>query len=79
MSQLESSPPDKSLPIKRATAFQITNAIAWSFLGVRKLQSYEDDIARITPIQAIIGGGIGVALFITTVLVLVNLAIKYLS
>jgi Protein of unknown function (DUF2970) len=79
MSQPESSSLDTPLPQKRATTFQVVMAVAWSFLGIRKWQSYENDVTSITPIQAVIGGIIGVLLFITAVIILVNLAIHYLS
>jgi hypothetical protein len=51
----------------------------WGALGVRKLESYENDVASITPKQAIIGALIGGAMFVGTVLLMVNLAIRYLS
>ena len=72
------SPQTRSLP-KRATIFQIFRAISWSLLGVRQQKGYEDDVASITPIQAVIAALVGAAMFITTVLILVTLAIKYLS
>lgn len=79
MSQSEPLSPQPPLPPKRATAFQVTKAMLWGFLGVRKLQSYEDDVASITVKQAIIGALVGAAMFIATVLILVNLAIRYLG
>lgn len=79
MSQSEPLSPQQPLPPKRATAFQVTKAMLWGFLGVRKLQSYEDDVASITPKQAIIGALVGAAVFIATVLILVKLAMRYLS
>jgi Protein of unknown function (DUF2970) len=75
----QQSLPLKPLPLKRASVFQVTKAMLWGALGVRKLQSYEDDVASITPKQAIIGAIIGLMMFIATILIMVNLAIKYLS
>ena len=79
MSQSEPSSPQEPLPPKRATIFQIFRAISWSLLGVRLQKSYEDDVASITPIQAVIAALVGAAMFITTVLILVTLAISYLG
>ena len=36
---------------KKASLFQIAKAVAWSLLGVRKMQSYESDIASIKPVS----------------------------
>ncbi len=79
MSQSEPLSPQEPLPRKRATIFQIFKAISWSMLGVRQQKGYENDVASITPVQAVIAGLVGGAMFIVTVLILVTLAIKYLS
>lgn len=79
MNQSETVSPQQPLPAKRATVFQVIKAMLWGALGVRKLESYENDVASITPKQAIIGALIGGAMFVGTVLLMVNLAIKYLS
>ena len=79
MNQSEPLSPQEPLPHKRATIFQIFRAISWSLLGVRQQKSYEDDVASITPIQAVIAALVGAAMFITTVLILVTLAISYLG
>lgn len=63
----------------KASSFQILKAVLWSMLGVRKMQSYEDDIAKITLKQAVVAGIIGGVIFVFTMLTMVNLAIKYLS
>jgi hypothetical protein len=64
---------------KKASLFQIAKAVAWSLLGVRKMQSYESDIASITPVQAVIAALVGLALFIATILTLVTLATSHLG
>lgn len=58
---------------------QVIKAVLWSMIGVRGQSGYEDDVQKITPKQAIIAGIIGAIAFVFTVLILVNLAIKYLS
>lgn len=79
MNQTEPLSQQQSSPVKRATVFQVIKAMLWGALGVRKLESYENDVASITPKQAIIGALVGGAMFVGTVLLMVNLAIRYLS
>jgi hypothetical protein len=64
---------------KKASLFQIGKAVAWSLLGVRKHQSYENDLASITPVQAVIAGLFGLLVFIGTILTLVTLATNHLG
>ncbi|HLD09090.1 MAG TPA: DUF2970 domain-containing protein [Methylophilaceae bacterium] len=79
MSQSEPLSPQEPSSPKRATIFQIFKAISWSMLGVRQQKAYENDVASITLVQAVIAALVGAAMFIATVLILVTLAIKYLS
>jgi len=79
MSQSEPLSPQEPLPPKLATAFQVTKAILWSLLGVRKLKDYEEDVASLTPVQAGIAALLGLVIFISAVLILVTLAMRYLS
>ncbi|MBL8377098.1 MAG: DUF2970 domain-containing protein [Burkholderiales bacterium] len=44
----------------------------WSFIGIRRSDGYERDVARITPVQAIIAGLVGAALFVASLVVLVR-------
>jgi hypothetical protein len=76
MSQPEFSPTQQP---QKASLFKIAKAIGWSLLGVRKMQSYESDIASITPVQAVIAALVGLALFIASILTLVTLATKHLA
>lgn len=62
-----------------ASIMQVIKAVLWSMLGVRGQKGYEDDLAKIKPMQAIIAGIIGTIIFILTVISLVNLAIKHLG
>jgi hypothetical protein len=64
---------------KKASLFQIGKAVAWSLLGVRKYQSYENDLSSITPVQAVIAGLFGLLVFIGTILTLVTLATNHLG
>lgn len=60
-------------PPPRASAAQVGSAVFWSFIGIRKRSGHENDVARITPAQAIVAGLIGAALFVTSLIVLVKI------
>jgi len=60
-----------ALPAK-ASATQVGRAVFWSFVGIRRSAGHESDIARITPLQAIVAGLIGAALFVTSLVILVK-------
>ena len=57
----------------KATAWQAARAVFWSFFGVRKSADYDRDAVRLTPVQVIVAGLIGAALFIATLLGVVYL------
>jgi Protein of unknown function (DUF2970) len=64
---------------QKASIFQIVKAVMWSMLGVRQQKGYEDDTAKITLKQAVIAGLIGGLVFVSSVLSVVLLVIKYAS
>jgi hypothetical protein len=64
---------------EKASIFQVTKMVLWTMIGIRAQKGYEDDIAKITPKQAIIAGIIGAIIFVFSVISLVNLAINQLS
>lgn len=64
---------------KKASSFQLLKAILWSLLGVRQRSGYESDIANISLKQAVIGGLIGGLIFVSAMVTLVILAIKFLQ
>jgi len=55
---------------KRASLLQVVKAVASGFFGVRKRADHES--VRITPLQYIIVGLIGAALFVLTLLLVVR-------
>lgn len=57
---------------QKASAAQVGRAVFWSFIGIRKSSGYEDDVAKITPVQAIVAGLIGAALFVASLVMLVT-------
>lgn len=70
---------DKTANEEKASIFQVIRMVLWTMIGIRAQKGYQEDIAKIKPKQAIIAGGIGAIIFVLTVLMLVNLAIKYLG
>jgi hypothetical protein len=59
---------------RKASFLATMKAVFWSFFGVRKRKDYESDAANLNPIHVIIGGLIGVVIFIGILLFVVRLA-----
>ena len=65
-----------STPTRRkASLRQTAGAVFWSFFGVRKRADHEADIARLNPVHVIVMGILGAAIFIATLLVIVNFVV----
>ena len=56
---------------RRAGPLSVARAVLGSFLGIRKARDLEADASSITPAQAIIGGLIGAAVLVASLLGLV--------
>jgi hypothetical protein len=61
---------------KRAGPVEVAKAVFWSFLGIRRRAAHESDAVRLTPVQVIVAGLIGAALFIGTLVLIVKLVIS---
>ncbi len=61
---------------KRAGPVEVGKAVFWSFLGIRRRAAHESDAVRLTPVQVIVAGLIGAALFIGTLVLIVKLVIS---
>lgn len=64
--QRPAKPPEKTSPLR------VFKTVFWSFFGVRRRADNEADLANITPVQVIIAGIIGAAIFVTTLILLVR-------
>ncbi|HJT51278.1 MAG TPA: DUF2970 domain-containing protein [Nitrosospira sp.] len=64
---------DDSKQPARGKFLQIAKAVFWAFFGVRKQSDLDMDASSLTPAQVIIGGLIGAALFIATLVLVVKL------
>ena len=61
---------------KRAGPIEVAKAVFWSFLGIRRRAAHESDAVRLTPVQVIVAGLIGAALFIGSLVLIVKLVIS---
>ena len=57
---------------RKATPLQVAKAVASAFIGIRRRAAHERDVVTITPVQAIVAGLIGAALFVAGLLLLVS-------
>jgi hypothetical protein len=70
--------PGEVAPLHRPASFGRTAlAVFWSFFGVRKRRDHESDAASLNPVHLIVAGVIGAGLFVTLLLVLVNLVTRH--
>jgi Protein of unknown function (DUF2970) len=60
---------------KTASALQVARAVFWSFFGVRRRAEHQKDLAQIKPIQVVIAGLVGAAVFVLSLVVLVKFII----
>ena len=58
--------------LKTASPLQVAKAVFWAFLGIRKRAEHEKDLARIRPVQVVIAGLIGAAIFVLSLVLLVK-------
>jgi hypothetical protein len=61
---------------KRAGPIEVAKAVCWSFLGIRRRAAHESDAVRLTPVQVVVAGLIGAALFIGSLVLIVKLVIS---
>ena len=61
---------------RKAGMLQIAKAVFWSFFGIRKRAAHEEDVGTIRPHQVIIAGLIGAAIFVGTLILIVNLVTR---
>jgi hypothetical protein len=60
----------------RKASFGATmKAVFWSFFGIRKRSDYEKDVNQLNPLHVVIGGLIGVAVFIGILLTVVKMVV----
>jgi hypothetical protein len=68
--------PGSTKPVRRAGLMQVVATIFFSFVMIGKKGTWEKDGAQVTPGQIIVGGLIGAAVLVGSLLLLVRLVLK---
>jgi hypothetical protein len=55
-----------------AGPLDVAKAVFWSFLGIRKRAAHEKDAVTLKPVQVIVAGLIGAAIFVLSLVALVT-------
>jgi len=55
-----------------ASLWRSVRVVAWSFLGIRKGSESQEDMARVNPFHIIAVGLVAAALFVVSLVILVN-------
>jgi hypothetical protein len=61
---------------QKTSLLRTIKAVAWSFVGIRKDSEYQEDLGKLNPFHVIVVAIIGVALFVTGLIALVNFVAK---
>jgi hypothetical protein len=56
----------------KASPLRVFRTVFWSFFGVRRRADNQADLTNITPVQVVVAGIIGAAIFVTTLIMLVR-------
>lgn len=56
----------------KASPLRVFRTVFWSFFGVRRRADNQADLANITPVQVIVAGVFGAAIFVATLILLVR-------
>ena len=57
---------------RKGSFVQTLRAVAWSFFGIRRSASSQQDMTQLNPVHVIIAGLIGAALFVAALVALVS-------
>jgi hypothetical protein len=60
---------------RQASLGQTARAVFWSFFGVRKRASYEQDAQQLNPVHVILMGVVGAALFIAILVAIIKFVV----
>lgn len=67
---------DKQSRQKKRSFLSTMVAVAWSFIGLRRKKDFDEDVGGLNPFYVIIAGLIGTAIFIGTLLAVVNAVVN---
>ena len=57
---------------RKASMLQVAKAVLSAFIGIRRRAAHEEDAVTITPLQVIVAGVIGAAIFVAILITLVR-------
>ena len=60
---------------KQASSWAVIRTIFWAFFGVRKRSDHESTTVNLTPMQVVVGGLIGGALFVLILIFVVRIIV----
>ena len=62
----------KQAAARKGSFLGTVKAVAWSFIGIRKGAGYDKDVAQLNPVHVIIAGVIAAAVFVVSLVLLVQ-------
>ena len=65
----------KQYPAKPAGFLSVAKTVCWAFFGVRKRSDHDADAVTFTPVQVVIAGIVGGALFVFILITVVRVII----
>ena len=66
------SEPTENLPSGRSSLLRSMKLVAWSFMGIRSRQGYQDDLAKVNPLHVVLVGLVSVLVIVLGLIVLVH-------
>lgn len=63
---------EQTRPMPKNSPFRVMKTVFWSFFGVRRGRDQKEDFAGVTPLQIVVAGVIGAAIFVATLITLVK-------
>ncbi len=60
---------------KKGSLLRSVQAVAWSFLGIRKSSEFQEDVEKVSPLHVLGVGLVAGLLFVIGLIVLVNLVV----
>jgi Protein of unknown function (DUF2970) len=57
---------------RKGSFLQTMRAVGWSFFGVRRRDSFEQDVQKLNPVHVIVAGVLGAVAFVAVLVVLVR-------
>ena len=68
---------DQKQPMATSTTSVLRSVklVAWSFLGIRSKQGYQDDLSRVNPLHVVFIGIVGAFLLVVGLILLVNIVV----